>query len=808
MDDAKLVAASAISLAVTLFALFSMRPMARRLGLVDRPDDRKRHRGRVPLVGGLCFFLGTVVGFFYLGYVDRFVASLLVPCALIVMTGMVDDLHNLSVRSRLIIQTCAAGMVIAASGIYLDHTGQIFGSHGLDLGVVGIPVTIIAVIGLINAFNMLDGIDGLAASLAMVSIGAIMLFGNASLPVLGVTLLLQVLFSSLIPYLCVNMGWPDGRKVFMGDAGSTLIGFLLAWSLVFLSHRGVDRLAPVDALWCVALPVMDTLAVMVRRMRNGMSPFKPDRQHLHHLLQDTGCTPRVTLACIVVGAGVLALVGYALRNVPETVSLLVFATVTALYVLRFQRVLEWVCRRLPERVHDNPVHQLPMPVSTVMSLAGQPVTLAASPSASGVLKALCVMATPPDAIRLAPIIEELSRDVRFDTRVCVAAQPDQTPEQVLSLFGIKPDMHLEIASPGQDPADIASRALGGIKRVLNDFKPDVVLVPGNTSTTLATTLAAFYQQIPVVSIEPGGAQARPATDRLDDANRKVTRTLASLHFTPSQSAGERLQAQGVPAERIVVSGNTAMGTLRTAAERIRQDEILGRHLGQCFAFLREGSPLLLMADRESMQFGNSDGKPSYQEFPVLHRRRASDVPINDAFEPICRALMAVAARRPDVDIVYPVDERMVSMAAVKEQMREYPNVHLIAPTDYLSFAYLLNHANAILADSSDLAFEVAAFGKPVLLVQEQSGVSPAIDAGNVSRVGIQQHAIAASLLGLLAIQADADQSDGLRTGHRGASQRIADALANLRQMPPAPATNRLMPPVQIRPVVEGLREAS
>ena len=807
MDDAKLVAASAISLAVTLFALFSMRPVARRIGLVDRPDDRKRHRGRVPLVGGLCFFLGTVVGFFYLGYVDRFVASLLVPCALIVMTGMVDDLHNLSVRSRLIIQTCAAGMVIAASGIYLDHTGQIFGSHGLELGVIGIPVTIIAVIGLINAFNMLDGIDGLAASLAMVSIGAIMLFGNASLPVLGVTLLLQVLFSSLIPYLCVNMGWPDGRKVFMGDAGSTLIGFLLAWSLVFMSHRGVDRIAPVDALWCVALPVMDTLAVMVRRMRNGMSPFKPDRQHLHHLLQDTGCTPRVTLACIVVGAGVLALVGYALRNVPETVSLLVFATLMALYVLRFQRLLEVLCKYLQEHDQHHRVH--PSTGPAVISLAGTPVPLAASANNGGVLKALCVMATPPDAIRLAPIIEELSRDARFDTRVCVAAQPDQTPEQVLSLFGIEPDMHLEIASPGQDPADVASRAMGGIKRVLNEFKPDVVLVPGNTSTTLATTLAAFYQQIPVVSIEPGGAQARPATDRLDDANRKVTRTLASLHFTPSQSAGERLQAQGVPAERIVVSGNTAMGTLRTAADRIRQDPILGRHLGQCFAFLREGSPLLLMADRESMQFGNSDGKPSYQEFPVLHRRRASDAPINDAFEPICRALMAVASRRPEVDIVYPIDERMVSMADVKQQMREYPNVHFIAPTDYLSFAYLLNHASAILADSSELAFEVAAFGKPVLLVQDQSGVSPAIDAGNVSRVGMQEHAIAAALLALLARQGDAVPSIGLRTAHRDASQRIADALANLRQVPLAPATNRVMPPVQVRPpVVEGLREAS
>ena len=116
MDDAKLVAASAIALAVTLFSIFSMRPLARRLGLVDRPDTRKHHRGRVPLIGGLCFFLGTTAGLLYLGYIDRFVASLLVPCVLIVMTGAVDDLHNLSVRSRLVIQTCAVGLVIGCWG--------------------------------------------------------------------------------------------------------------------------------------------------------------------------------------------------------------------------------------------------------------------------------------------------------------------------------------------------------------------------------------------------------------------------------------------------------------------------------------------------------------------------------------------------------------------------------------------------------------------------------------------------------------------------------------------------------------------
>jgi UDP-N-acetylglucosamine 2-epimerase len=550
---------------------------------------------------------------------------------------------------------------------------------------------------------------------------------------------------------------------------------------------------------------MDTLAVMLRRVRNGQSPFKPDRQHLHHLLQDTGCTPRVTLACIVVAGGAMALMGYALRNAPEMISLLVFVTMLATYVFQFQRVLTVICRFVKDQPPGRQDKHQPAP--SVIALSGNPVALVAAPAHGGVLKALCVMATPPDAIRLAPIAEQLSRDSRFDARVCVAAQPDQTPEQVLSLFGIAADMQLEVARPGQDPADVASRALGGIKQVLHDFKPDVVLVPGNTATSLATTLAAFYEQIPVVCIEPGGAQARPASDRLDDANRKITRTLASLHFTPSESAGARLRAEGVPADRIVVAGNTAMGTLRTAADHIRGDAVLSRHLGQCFAFLRPDSKLLLMADRESMQFGNSDGRASRPDLNTHYRRRAGDMPANDAFAPICRALMRVACRRPDVDIVYPIDEQVGLLSEVRELMDECPNIHFIPPTDYLSFAYLLNHADAIVADSGDLAFEVAAFGKPVVLVQDPSGVFAAIDAGNVSRVGMQEQAIAAHLLGVLDAPA-AERGPALNGGHRDASLRIVEALANLRHNQPAPAANRPMTGLPVRPVAEGLREAS
>lgn len=807
MDDAKLVAASAIALAVTLFAIFAMRPLAGRLGLVDRPDERKRHRGRVPLIGGLCFFLGTIVGLLYLGYVDRFVASLLVPCALIVMTGAVDDLKNLSVRSRLVIQTCAAGMVIAATGIYLDYTGQIFGSEGLNLGLAGIPITIVAVIGLINAFNMLDGVDGLAASLAMVSIGAIMLFANVDWPILGVIVLLQVLFASLIPYLCVNLGWPDGRKIFMGDAGSTLIGFLLGWSLIFLSHRGVARLAPVDALWCVALPVMDTIAVMYRRARKGLSPFKPDRQHLHHLLQDTGCSPRVTLAAVVVASGLLTMTGYALRSVPEMLSGAVFMALMVVYVLRFQRALEWFCNALPRKARQDGAPERNSPAA--FPRVAEALSAINPKPRANVLKTLCFMATPPDAIRMAPIAQQLSKDARFEAKVCVAAQPDQTPAQVLSLFGIQPDMKLRvIARPGQDQSDITSMTLRGMKRVLSEFKPDVVLIPGDTPATLATTLAAFYQQIPVVCIEPDGSARHASPNQLDEANRKITCTLASLHFTHSESAGRHLLAEGVPADRIVVTGNTAVGTLRAAVEQIQHDVVLSRNLAQRFAFLRSDSPLLLMADRESLQFGG-DVSGIDQECARVDLSGAEEFKANCRFRAACRALRQVAMRRPDVDVVYPVAQRPGAMHKINDFLRACPNIHLIAPTDYLSFAYLLNHAHLVLADSGELAAEVASLGKPVMLMKRDAGHAAASDSPHAGPAAMTEHALAVAVLGLLD---DPGAREALcraasSSGHRDACECAVEALANLRHTTVAPAA-RPIPGLNTSPMIEALREAS
>ena len=801
MDDPKLVAASAIALAVTLFAIFSMRPVARRLGLVDKPDARKRHRGRVPLIGGLCFFLGTLVGLSYLGYLDRFVMNLMAGSVLIVAVGVVDDIAHLSVRTRLMVEACIVGWIIATSGVYIDYLGQLTATHELRLGLLGIPVTIVAIIGLVNAFNMLDGIDGLAAAVAMASIAAILLYAGAGLPAPGALLLLQLLFAALVPYIFVNLGWPDGRKIFMGDAGSKLIGFLLAWSLIFLSDQRVGRLAPVDVLWCVALPVMDTLAVMYRRFRLGRSPFKSDRQHLHHLLVDAGYSPHWTLAVIVGVCGFLALVGYVLRDAHDVLGAMAFLGTLVAYVA-------WAPRSLA-RLHELFPRQLsaeedPLPVAEAAGFAAnrrwgegrseavetvdRHGAAGASSSMAGCeppvpVKALCMLTASPDAIKIGPIAQRISHDERFDSTVCITAVPDYEAEQVLHLFDIRPDLVLDAPVSGVDPSAITQASLGEMKRVLGEIRPDVVLVPEGGSTTLATMLAAYHQDIPVVCIGTDSAAVGTASSSRADANRRIVRALASLHVMPDGD-GDRDRhrtIEGVPADRVLVTGNTSVDTLHAALERLQQDAVLKRRLAQRFSFLRAGSPLLLLAARG---------------------------PAAGASEAVASALRDIAVEHPELDIVYPADPERTPVNGSRGMAEACRNMHQIGPMDYLAWVYLLDMAYLILADE-DTRMEAAALGKPVLLIPGRDVPDADIAAApNAAKAGGRLEIVAriSSLLdGSTAY--DAMRQDSGQRGGGDSYGPMLEALANLR--PTATAHPASLPVLErhLDPGMQGVREA-
>jgi UDP-GlcNAc:undecaprenyl-phosphate GlcNAc-1-phosphate transferase len=320
-----------VAAAVTTAAILVLRPLAERVGLVDHPNERKQHSGQIPLIGGLAVFLGMATSaLFYPHGMGNFSLDLLAASAALVVTGALDDRFDLTVRLRLLIQACVVLIMIAASGLYIDKLGVYFG-HELALGWIGIPVTVVAVVGLVNAFNMMDGIDGLAGSLGLVSIGAIVLFDGVGL-LEGPTLLLVLLGAALIPYIVFNLGLVGKRhKIFMGDAGSMVLGYLVAWMLIYSSQDTRSHLAPTDVLWCVAVPVIDTLAVMARRMRQGRSPFSPDSGHVHHILLHNGLGQRQTLLMLIGIAAALAVLGGVLQSLSPAISLAAFAALCISY---------------------------------------------------------------------------------------------------------------------------------------------------------------------------------------------------------------------------------------------------------------------------------------------------------------------------------------------------------------------------------------------------------------------------------------------------------------------------------------------
>ena len=264
---------------------------------------------------------------------------------MLVVVGVADDLFNLRVSVRVIAQLSAIAIVVISSGVYIHSLGILHG-HELTLGWLGIPFTVIAVIGLLNAFNLIDGMDGLAGCLTLVAAGSIEFLSNRH----GATMQLAsvaVIAAAVLPYLAANLGLLGPRgKVFLGDAGSVMLGYLLAWTLIGMSQSVPRQISPGLVLWCVALPVFDTLTVMFRRMHRGESPFTADRGHIHHLLVDVGLKPRDALLCLVAFAAVLPVLGYVIHQSAGAVAnALAFAALLVMYAVFTARL----GRRLEER---------------------------------------------------------------------------------------------------------------------------------------------------------------------------------------------------------------------------------------------------------------------------------------------------------------------------------------------------------------------------------------------------------------------------------------------------------------------------
>nr|WP_286675433.1 UDP-N-acetylglucosamine 2-epimerase (non-hydrolyzing) [Pseudomonas sp. MG-2] len=340
------------------------------------------------------------------------------------------------------------------------------------------------------------------------------------------------------------------------------------------------------------------------------------------------------------------------------------------------------------------------------------------------LKALIVFGTRPEAIKMAPLTCDLAQDDRFESRVCVTGQHRQMMDQVLELFEITPDYDLNIMKPGQDLTDVTTAILQGLKPVLASFKPDVVLVHGDTATTFATSIAAYYQQIPVVHVEAGLRTGDIYSPWPEEGNRKLAGALASLHLAPTETSRDNLLREGVNPQNIVVTGNTVIDALLQVVAKLDTDLGLKAQLTSRFEFLHPERKLVLVTGHRRENFGSG-------------------------FERICQALVETAQRFPEVDIVYPVHLNPNVREPVNRLLGGLDNVHLIEPLDYLPFVYLMKQAYLILTDSGGIQEEAPSLGKPVLVMRDTTERPEAVSAGTVKLVGTSVSAIVNGLHSLL-----------------------------------------------------------
>jgi len=332
------------------------------------------------------------------------------------------------------------------------------------------------------------------------------------------------------------------------------------------------------------------------------------------------------------------------------------------------------------------------------------------------LKVLTVFGTRPEAIKMAPVVKALAADAAFDARVCVTAQHREMLDQVLDIFTVRPDFDLNLMAPGQDLSDITSKVLLGMRDVYRQWTPDIVLVHGDTTTTLATSLSAYYAKVKVGHVEAGLRTGDKYSPWPEEMNRRLTGAVADYHFAPTEGSRLNLLREGTAEEAIHVTGNTVIDALLDVAERVRADGPLKQSFEEQFKFLDPSKRLVLVTGHRRENFGAS-------------------------FESICLALRDIAARG-DVQLVYPVHPNPNVQEPVQRILGQVENVHLIAPLDYLPFVYLMDRCAFLITDSGGIQEEAPSLGKPVLVMRNTTERPEAASAGTVKLVGTDRSVIA------------------------------------------------------------------
>ncbi len=370
---------------------------------------------------------------------------------------------------------------------------------------------------------------------------------------------------------------------------------------------------------------------------------------------------------------------------------------------------------------------------------------------------LLVFGTRPEAIKMAPVVQALKDEAEFfDVGVCVTAQHRDMLDQVLEIFSISPDYDLDLMRSGQSLHDITSGVLTGIRDVLKVFQPDIVLVHGDTTTSFAASLAAFYEKISVGHVEAGLRTGNIYSPFPEEMNRKLTGAIARLHFAPTETNRSNLLGEGIAAEKIFVTGNTVIDALLHTVQRTRDDQSLRAGFEEKFSYLSSNKRLVLV---------------------TAHRRENH----GDGIRNICAALQDLIASHDDIEILFPVHPNPNVLDIVNESLGNIPRIHLAKPFDYLDFSYLLKRSYLVLSDSGGVQEEAPGLGKPVLVLRDTTERPEAVEAGTVKLVATERSRIVQEASRLL------NDAEAYKTmsrsanpyGNGTAAKQIASLLKNV-----------------------------
>lgn len=677
------------ALSSAIFAPLTIK-LAFRVGAIDVPKDaRKVHAKPMPRIGGLSFILGFFIAVLFVLLTSKItnmpnLFGFFLGAGIVAAVGFIDDTRNIKPWMKFLGQSIGALCVIA-SGLRICYINIPFlVLYGLN-DVLSVIITYFWLVGVTNAINLIDGLDGLATGVSAIStLSLLVIFILNGASEIAIVLVVALL-GGLIGFLPYNF---NPAKTFMGDAGSNFLGFILATLSMIGLAKTYTVMSIVLPVVILGLPIFDTLFAICRRIAHHKSIMQADRGHIHHRLIDAGFSQK---QAVLVLYAVTALLGIFAVIILESDIWKIVALAMMFAILSIIGSKDFFSAR---KEHKE------VSLKKAESI---------KPKAER-LKVMLVFGTRPEAIKMCPLVQHLREHKEIDTVVCVTAQHRQMLDQVLEAFGTKPDYDLNVMKDCQTLTHITSKVLEGLTEVINKENPDIVLVHGDTTTTFAASLAAFYTKTRVGHVEAGLRTYDKYSPYPEEMNRKLVTQIADLYFAPTQNNKNNLLKEMIPEEYIYITGNTVIDALKTT---VRED-------------YKFEHPVLSKIDFSKKVI-----------FMTAHRRENLGEPLCN----ICLAVKELAQKNKNIEVVYPVHLNPAVQNTAKEILGNVKNVHLIEPLDVITTHNLINKSYMVLTDSGGIQEEAPSLGKPVLVLRRETERPEAVTAGTVKIVGTDKELI-------------------------------------------------------------------